>query len=189
MKHHTTKKNKLYTTDELFRLIVKKLKEKQLYPDILDYDLADERHSEAVRTMEWEVYGIVHFGGSEGIYIGMYLDGNLGGGKKGCFHIGTFKTLGTSHEDWMAMSDLNGEFCYELCDFVNNNMDDFDWEGYKVRFYNQDGTGEYWYQQCETFERAQERIKETFTYREDKNYHHAIIFDNWTGKETVVLNG
>lgn len=119
-----------YTTAELFNIIDKKLKENGMLPGILDYGLPE--HSDIqIKSYEWDLIGIVNFGGSEGIYLDLYCYGNTGN-EKDKIPVGTYKTLERSREAYKTMGALCADFVYECFDFVNGNMEDFTWKGYGV---------------------------------------------------------
>ena len=71
------KQKKPYTTHELFHEIDSLLKGKELLPDFLDYGIASGREDTEIRTHFWDVVFTVRFGGSEGIYLNLFLDGEL----------------------------------------------------------------------------------------------------------------
>ena len=117
-------KKTLYRTDELFRLIDSKLKEEGLLPEILDYGLPTH-DPRPVKTMSWDTIGRVSFGSSEGIYLDICLEGDMGGGAYERVELGTYKTLLEDKEAFSTMSLLNTEFVFAMRDFVNAHMDDF----------------------------------------------------------------
>lgn len=136
MKNEMEGRKTPYTTKELFNIINQHLKEKGLLPDILDYGIAESKDI-PIRSYAWDLIGIVNFGGSEGIYLDLYCYGNTGNSfneKK--IPVGTYKTLETSKDAYKIMGNLNAEFVYETLDFVNNNMDDFTWDGYDVTVFD-----------------------------------------------------
>ena len=123
-----------YTTAELFNIIDKKLKENGKLPGILDYGLPE--HSDIqIKSYEWDLIGIVNFGGSEGIYLDLYCRGETGNDTKQV-PVGTYKTLHEDLDAFKEMGDLNAEFVFETRSLVNKNMDDFTWMGYNI--YEQD---------------------------------------------------
>ena len=86
------------TTEELFHKILNILKDKGKLPDILDYSLADG-NSVPIRTYEFNLRSNLDYGGSEGIYLDLWIE-YFNKGEK-CQHgLGTFKTL---YEDEKAM--------------------------------------------------------------------------------------
>lgn len=119
-------RKKIYTHKDLFNLTVESLKRKNLLPDILDYYIADTGIWN-IRTCSWDCIGYLKFGGSEGIYLDMYLVGDLGlGCENERIKIGTFKTLVTSKEAFHTMATLMADFILELREFVNIHIDEFD---------------------------------------------------------------
>ena len=65
---------------------------------ILDYFLPDTRNSPAeIASDAFDFITKVNFGGNEGIYLDCYAEGRISeDGEKGLWHLGTYKTLGTS---------------------------------------------------------------------------------------------
>lgn len=122
----------LYTNADLFYIILNKLKEGGLLPEILDYSLGCSTLKE-IKSDEWDAIGRITFGGNEGIYLRIYIEGVIDHDYDKV-ELGTFKTLETSKEAYKAMSDLNVEFIFALRDFVEVNSESFCWTGYSVRF-------------------------------------------------------
>lgn len=127
---------KLYTNKTLFYTIVEILKEKGMFLDILDYHLPASKEAE-IKDYEWDCTADLKFGGSEGIYLDIYAEGNMGIGEPKV-RLGTFKTLREDREAFHQMAKLQADFLWEARDFVNHNIDDFTWCGYDVEFYHGD---------------------------------------------------
>ena len=170
----------LYRTDEFFRIIDKYLEENHLKPTELDYS-APTSHPTAMRTYEWDVVGTVNFGGCEGIYLDIYAHGDVTGGQWEDVTLGTYKTLDTSKEAFKRMGDLNAEFVFAARDYVNKHMDDFEWTGYHVEFFQ--GGHKILGITCQTEEYAVERAK-----RGGKQYEcdTVKITDNRTSKVQML---
>lgn len=174
-------KKTLYKTNTLFDLINAKLKEENLLPDILDYSLATSSPL-PVKTIEWDTIGIVNFGGCEGIYLDIYLEGDTGNDADRIL-LGTYKTLYRDKESFRVMGNLNTEFVFALREFVNSHPDDFNWTGYDIRFYKGDKkTGGYW---SSTENSSMRLIKRHF---KEYSPDHAVLIDNSTGKEKTIQN-
>ena len=112
-----------FTTTDIFYAIFNKLKEKDLLPSILDYSLGCN-YPVRVDTDEWDCVFRVEFGSSEGIYLTVYLEGNISKDIEKA-ELGTFKTLYDSKEAYKAMRDLGVEFVFTLHEFVEENYDSF----------------------------------------------------------------
>ena len=164
------------TTEDLFEKIYGILKEKDKLPDILDYGLATS-NPVPIRTYEFELKNNLDYGGSEGIYLDLWIvyfdDGERQ--KKG---LGTFKTLSTSNEAMHIMADLLADFIIEEYTYVNGNLDDFTWEGADVHPFDENGKKIGWGYTCSSMERALE-IKEELL----KKYPQVVVRDNATRKE------
>lgn len=117
-------KKKFYTNETLFNTIVSILKDKGLYPDILDYHLADH-HPVEIKNYEWDTICTLQFGGCEGIYLDVYAVGNIGRGKEKV-RLGVFKTLDTAREAFYTMAKLEADFIWETRDFVDSHIEEFE---------------------------------------------------------------
>lgn len=108
-----------WTNKRLFEQIVETLKESGSLPDILDYHLAsyDERK---ITTYEVDCVGRLSRGGSEGIYVDVYLEGEE------TIKLGTFKTLGDDREAWTIMGRLMADFQWECDRFINKHINEFE---------------------------------------------------------------
>lgn len=170
-------KKTLFTNETLFNKILGILKEKNLLPDILDYSLAESYHVKEIKSYEWDTIGIVNFGGSEGIYLDVYAQGETGNGEEKV-RLGTFKTLERSREAFYVMAKLQTDFVYETYDFVSDNMEDFEWTGYNINLYR-DGK-----RICGYSTAGKEGLKRILERHSD--FEYAEITDNATCKETTL---
>ena len=136
------KRKKPYTKEELFNTIVEELKRKNQLPDILDYDLAT--HDEGtIERYDFDFANHLKYGSNEGIYLTMYIQyrevNESGRYELVREHIGTFKTLIESPEAMRTMGILLADFVVAGKRFVDDNIDDFTWEGYNIRGFKEDG--------------------------------------------------
>ena len=177
-------KKTLYRTDELFRLIDNKLKEEGLLPEILDYGLPT-RKPRPVKTISWDTIGRVSFGSNEGIYLNIYLEGDLGGGTDERVELGTYKTLFEDKEAFNAMSLINTEFVFAVRDFVNAHMDDFNWVGFDIIFYKGEKQA-IKYTTTRELASAREFIQEC---GKRNGFDRALLINNETGKEEIIQIG
>ena len=118
-------RTKPFTTEELFNTIVENFDNKELF-EILDYQLATSKPVN-ITDYHFDIVGDLTYGSSEGIYLSMFLKGYIT--KQREFervHIGTFKTLRTDRAAMREMATLMADFIYLGTDFVNDNIDDFD---------------------------------------------------------------
>lgn len=134
-------KKRIYTNTELFKLIMDQLQSENRVPDILDYALAENDPVE-IRNYEFDVLGAVNYGGSEGIYIDLFLRGNIGYGWGGKEHtkLGTIKTLRTDDDSFRQMAVLMADFQIAATRFVNAHLDDFTWIGYDIEYFREGET-------------------------------------------------
>lgn len=172
---------KHYTTDVLFNVILSRLKSNSLIPSIIDYS-SSCKQPVSIDTDEWDCIYRVEFGGSEGIYLTLYLEGNLDGDTERA-KLGTFKTLYESKEAYKAMSDLGVEFVFALSEFVDANPDSFCWTGYSLR---SDGEKDRLSMWCGTHQSAMNRIKRYLCVHPERT---VSILKNETGdKKTYSYN-
>ena len=173
-----------FTTKELFERVRLALIENGEMPeDLLDYTLGT-RENQDVRDCEFDVKMDVHYGGNEGIYLCMYLEGNIGKVKEGkpCYEkydLGTFKTLLETKEALQKMSLLGANFIYEARSFVESNIDDFIWTGYRVAAYDDKGNYKAGY-----ITPKEERVGELKKKLEEK-YSSVKVTDLATRKEVA----
>jgi len=165
------------TTEELFNRIQDMLKEKGRIPDILDYGLATRRPV-PIRTYEFDLISKITHGGSEGIYLDLWIEYSVNSGieKK---KLGTFKTLQEDNDSMYVMARLLADFIIEECVYVNGHIDDFTWEGADVHAFDERKRYNWGYTCCDM---------ETALHRKDqllKKYPQVVVRDNETRKEKV----
>lgn len=170
--------NKPMTTAELFEKICGILKEKGLYPGILDYALA-ARTPKPITTYEYSFRNNLDYGGSEGIYLDLWIETETDtdkGTKRD--KMGTFKTLEYSRDAMHIMAKLLADFIVEESAYVNAHLDDFCWEGVKVSAFGGDGKELGWHYTCKDMENALKKKDELL-----QKYPRVLIRDNATREE------
>lgn len=166
------------TTEELFGKINSILKEKGKLPDILDYCHAIGS-SDPIRTYEFILgYGLT-YGADEGVYLDLWIKYLEGNGKHTAA-IGTYKTLYKDEDAMHTMALLLADFIIEEHSYVNENLDDFTWEGTDVHVLKDNGERLNWGYTCATMEEALKRRDELLKY-----YQQVIVRDNATRKEKI----
>ena len=105
-----------YSGEELAKIIIGKIE----LPDILDYHLC--KGKAPVDSYYFTFINELKLGGSEGIYLDVGIE-FLNGER---IWIATFKTLRTDKEAYEIMGKLLGDFVFEGNEFVDINLDDFD---------------------------------------------------------------
>lgn len=127
--------------EEFFNIINSKLKDDGKLPDILDYCTASGSSSKlAIRSYELNVNATLMFGNCEGEFVDVSLWGDIGCGEKKEYHLGSYKTLQTSADAMHTLGILAADFVFEATKYINDHLDDFDWQGYEVEILNEDGT-------------------------------------------------
>lgn len=165
------------TTAELFEKIQSILQEKGKLPDILDYGLEDDSPV-PIRTYEFELRNSLKYGGSEGIYLDLYID--FYEEDERCIRrLGTYKTLRGDDEAMHIMAALLADFIIEEDTYVNKNIDDFTWRGADADAFDESGKRIEGYT-CRSMDAALKKKDELL-----KKYPQVIIRDNPTRKETV----
>ena len=168
--------NKPMTTADLFDKICNILKEKGLYPEILDYALA-ESTPEPITTYEYSFRNNLDYGGNEGIYLDLWIETDTDAGTKRN-KMGTFKTLETSGDAMHIMAKLLADFIVEESAYVNANRDDFCWEGMRVSAFDSNEKELGWYYTCKDMENALKKKDELLL-----KYPRVLIRDNATREE------
>lgn len=168
--------DKPMTTADLFNKVCDILKEKGLFPEILDYALP-EHDPKPVTSYEYCLKNNLDYGGSEGIYLDLWIEIYSGSEtqRKG---LGTFKTLEDSRDAMYIMGKLLADFIVEERAYVNANLDDFTWQGMEVRAFDDTGKKLGWSYSCIEMENALKRKDELLL-----KYPRVMIRDNATRKE------
>lgn len=135
-------RKKPYKASELFDEVCKRI----ALPDILEYH-SGNHEAEEIKGYDFDFGNHLEFGGNEGIYLTMYAE--FSDGRR--VQLGTFKTLMETRSALETMASLLASFIFEGKWFVNQNLDDFTWEGYNVK-----GKGQCISKDVQTLERARE---------------------------------
>lgn len=169
------------TTAEYFSEVCKILKEKGLMPEkFLDYSLA-ANNPVPMKNYEFSIRNNLDFGGSEGIYLDLWVE-FYEDGEKQMHGVGTFKTLLDSQGAMRTMAQLLADFIVEQHKFVNKHLDDFTWEGADVYPVGMNGTRLNYGYSCATMEKALVRKEELL-----QKCPCVVVRDNATRKETRYM--
>ncbi len=171
-------RKKPMTTGELFDKITGILKEKGRLPEILDYGLGTYRPV-PIKTCEFELKSNLAYGGSEGIYLDLWI-AYFTDGERRTSSIGTFKTLDRNKKAMYIMAILLADFIFEVNAYVNANLDDFTWEGGDVYPLDEAGNRLQWGYSCRSMDAALKRKDELM-----KKYPQVVVRDNAARKEKV----
>lgn len=116
---------------DLFRAILERARADGSLAEIepiLDYYLPNDGEPLSSRTegpltnYEFNFVPVISFGGSEGIYVDLYLDGDCGESGFKQSQIGVFKTLRTDLDACRLMGQLCGVLMYHGSAYVNENL-------------------------------------------------------------------
>ncbi len=121
---------------ELFTIIKGQLEADGLMPDIIDYASAstgtyDEDY--VLDTTELDIDSKLDYGGSEGIYLDLYILFTQEGGERVRQRFGVIKTLRDDREAMQAMGKLYGDFVYAAKQYISDHWDDFNLRGYRIQ--------------------------------------------------------
>lgn len=166
------------TTEELFEKINSILKEKGKIPDILDYGHATS-NPVPIRTYEFDLGNSLNYGRNEGIYLELWIKYRVENEERRAA-IGTYKTLYEDSNAMHIMASLLANFIIEEHSYVNNNLDDFTWEGADVYALKENGDRINWGYTCGTMDAALKRKDELL-----KHHKKVVVRDNTTRKEKI----
>lgn len=169
--------DKPMTAADLFNKICDILKEKEAFPDILDYAVV-EHDLIPITTYEFGLGNHLDYGGSEGIYLDLWIT-IYGDNEPQHKSLGTFKTLRDDPESMRIMGKLLADFIIETRAYVNANLDDFTWEGADIRIFDENDKQLNMGYSCGSMERALKK-KDEFLQK----YPRVVIRDNATREET-----
>lgn len=165
------------TTVEYFNEVCNILKEKRLMPEnFLDYTLAT-RKPVPMKTYEFSIRNNLDYGGSEGIYLDLWVEFYEDGEKK-MYDIGTFKTLLDGQEAMRTMAQLLADFVAEQRRYVNEHLDEFTWTGVEVYPVGMNGRKVNFSYSCTSMEKALIRKEELL-----QKCPCVVVRDNATRKE------
>ena len=183
MKPLSKLRKKPYVTNELFEIIVQRLKDNGDIPDILDY-ISPASSGTQLLNEAWSVYGKLEYGGNEGIYLTMLAEIYSGESDRPdteVRYLGTFKTLLTDRASFMKMAALLGSFVFETNQFVQDNLDDFNWIGYDLMYYRDGKPGD----TCWTVVNEKRALALISEYKTP--YDYALLVDNRTKKFKKIV--
>lgn len=130
-------KKSIPTNQTLFEEIRDILEKEGKIPVILDYFL-DEYYRKEIRSYEFDICMSIGYA-CEGIYLDLYLDGELGYGEQQKVGLGTAKTLESSDEAMRTMAVLGADFISTGTRYIKEHLDDFTWNGYNIAFLDESG--------------------------------------------------
>lgn len=87
-----------------------------------DGEALSSEESGPLTNYEFNFVPVIAFGGSEGIYVDLYLDGDCDGSGFKRTEIGVFKTLRTDLDACRLMGQLCGVLMYHGPAYVNENI-------------------------------------------------------------------
>ena len=123
----------ILNTNDLFNEVSATLK-KQEDMIFLDYIAGDEVHSRGILDTEFSVTAETEFGANEGIFVNLYVSGNIGS-EEGRFYIGCLKTLYEDDVHFLQMAQLGAKFQLIARKWINNNEQILKRTGYRLTFF------------------------------------------------------
>ena len=118
---------KPYTISEFFNKVKKKLEVNGRMPAIIDYALPSDSYT-PIKTDEFNITSRLKRGGSEGIYLDLYIEA-----EGHIINLGTIKTLYSDDDAMRTMGSLIGDIVLCVDDILNEEGDNFIWEGFNVK--------------------------------------------------------
>ncbi|MBQ6521011.1 MAG: hypothetical protein IJI14_20075 [Anaerolineaceae bacterium] len=113
-----------YTPQDLFTIIDKKLREKNLIPDVVSKSL-NEHYRSAVFCTDWGCCSKLSTE-SGMVILDLYLSGKIDPDEwYGDFPLGVYIADTDDRDSLEQMSVLGADFVWELNDFVNSNLSCF----------------------------------------------------------------
>lgn len=179
------KRNKPYTTHELFNEIDNLLHQKGKIPADLEYALFSGGENQEIRTYFWDVIFHVRFGGSEGIYLDLLLDGDVAGNGSTVCRFGTYKTLNSDDESFRNMAILGANFALETNHWMKDKLDDFTWTGYNIDYYK-DGSIR---RSLTSYNKLDDVLQTCVTNIDRSEFDRIIVTDNATGRTVYEAPG
>ena len=110
---------KKHTAEDFFNAVNAELKKGRLLPEDLDYGLSNCH--EILESDDFNVTFKVDWGGSEGIYLDLYLEGY---GFKTPLRFGCYKTLSESRAAYRTMCLLGADFVFAAKDLARKGFFD-----------------------------------------------------------------
>ncbi len=170
---------------EFVDIIIDLMKQNELIPDGIDY-IQGHTWGDGSRELtdyEFDILTSTKWGTNEGIYTDFSIIG--------CFdekstelaetiYIGCAKSLNTSREEFYKMAKLGADFYLTATDYINQNLDDFSWRGYNLKFKEARFSSE-----CSSEEGVIKNIKR---YIEDGRDIYNLIITDLTNREIIPVN-
>ena len=163
-------------TAEFFTKICDILTDKGMMPSILDYALP-VYNPVLITTSEFEFKNNLDYGSSEGVYLDLWLEIDKDD-KTIKAELGTFKTLLEDYPAMEAMGKLLAGFIFEGRKYVNKNLDNFNWQGWEVYAFDDNGKKAGFSYSCSSMDSAIVQKDKLMEY-----YPKVVIRDNETRNE------
>lgn len=164
------------TTADLFIRICNILKINVFFRGIVNYE-PEKSTQMPLTTTEYGFKSHLDYNTHEGIFVDLWILIHTESGVKEQ-KLGTFNTLEDNLEARRIMGNLVAYFIIEERAYVSAHLDDFIWEGVKIRVFDYDGKELSWNWSCENMEKALKR-KDEFL----RHYPRVVIRDNATREE------
>lgn len=116
-----------YTTEEFFDKLMSFVKENSKATINEEYCIGHFT-DRVLDTYEFDVVSEIVFGSNEGTYLQVLIRFRTGE----VVFIGAVKTLDEDVDAFRQLGILSGEIAYYSRKFVNQNLNDFTWEGYRI---------------------------------------------------------
>ena len=119
------KNPKRMTPGQLFQTVIEQMQEDGHFDEasyILDYISPETLDRRTLCSYQFDVRAVVNRGGSEGVYLDIWLDGECDTSGNHKVAIGTLKTLKEGLGAYTILGRLAGTFVYYAERFINSNL-------------------------------------------------------------------
>ena len=183
-------KTKPYTAEEFFHIIMDIVRKENLDCDILDYAISSSENNQAlIDSTDFSIRAAMVPGSSEGVYGEISIQGYTSNGIRYDIYLGTLKTLCTDRDTMRKLGSILADFVRLGTDFVNDNIDDFTFSGYKIVYYRDNGRLLAKYSSDKRWNNPEEMLSSDAEQKKAKTYkHHKVEVSDMKKRTTKVYN-
>ena len=169
----------LIKSNYLFNEIIKIIKEKGVFPDIIDYAIPCDEV--LIDTPEFYITNGLDYGGSEGIYLDLYLNFyDAERREQRNVRFGCIKTLYDDAAAMHTMANLLADIMVASREYVNKNYALFDRRGFRISGFRENDEKLSTCYLADTLEKARDRV--ACIIRSYPDIKYVIITNKRTGE-------
>lgn len=158
-----------YTAKEIGEMLCDWIKEGDFERKAgLDYFSTSLVPETEIKREDFKFYALTDFGNCEGIYTDFYIDYVESGER---INVMTAKTLYTSEQDFVNMSEMGARLCCRFHKFVNSDIERFMWYGYNISYTDEEGKER---EYCWSF--SMERVAKNALYLHKKHGNIKVFY-------------